>query len=116
MALHIPGTRALKVFDAASRHLNFSRAAEEVGLTPAAVSHQIKEMEEQLGLALFVRTSRSIRLTEAAMAALEVSPGAIIGFTPVAPVEEAPIDHAPMAKAPRKVTKTPARRTKVGRS
>lgn len=57
-----------------------------------------------------------IRLTEAAMAALEVTPGAIIGFTPVAPVEEAPIDHAPMAKAPRKVTKTPARRTKVGRS
>lgn len=65
MALHIPGTRALKVFDAACRHLNFSRAAQEVGLTPAAVSHQIKELEDQLGLALFVRTSRSIRLTEA---------------------------------------------------
>ena len=65
MSLHIPGTRALKVFDAAVRHLNFTRAAAEVGLTPAAVSHQIKEMEEQLGVPLFQRTSRSIRLTEA---------------------------------------------------
>src|SRR5689334_17544641 len=61
----IPGTRALRVFDAAARHLNFTRAADEVGLTPAAVSHQIKEMEEQLGAVLFARTSRTIRLTEA---------------------------------------------------
>lgn len=61
----VPGTRPLKVFDAAVRHLNFTRAADEVGLTPAAVSHQIKELEEQLGLVLFHRTSRTIRLTEA---------------------------------------------------
>lgn len=65
MARPVPGTRALRVFDAAARHLNFSRAAEEVGLTPAAVSHAVKEMEEQLGLVLFTRTSRTIRLTEA---------------------------------------------------
>ena len=63
--MHIPGTRALKVLHAAGRHLNFSRAAEELNLTPAAVSHQIKEIEEQLGMQLFLRTSRSIRLTEA---------------------------------------------------
>ncbi|MCO6051163.1 transcriptional regulator GcvA [Mesorhizobium sp. RP14(2022)] len=65
MASFVPGTRALRVFDAAARHLNFTRAADEVGLTPAAVSHQIKEMEEQLGAVLFARTSRTIRLTEA---------------------------------------------------
>ncbi|MFT4130523.1 LysR substrate-binding domain-containing protein [Labrys sp. (in: a-proteobacteria)] len=61
----MPGTRALKIFEAAGRHLNFTRAAEEVGLTPAAVSYQIKEIEDQLGIVLFARTSRSIRLTPA---------------------------------------------------
>lgn len=63
--MHIPGTRALRAFDAAARHLNFSRAADELGLTPAAISHQIREFEDQLGLELFTRTSRSTRLTEA---------------------------------------------------
>src|SRR4051794_39269278 len=65
MALHIPGTRALKALDAAARHLNFTRAADELGLTPAAISHQIKEIEDQLGLTLFSRTSRSVQLTAA---------------------------------------------------
>jgi LysR family transcriptional regulator, glycine cleavage system transcriptional activator len=65
MANSIPGTRALRALDAAARHLNFSRAADELGLTPAAVSHQIKEIEDQLGMALFVRTSRTVQLTEA---------------------------------------------------
>lgn len=65
MALHIPGTRALKALDAAARHLNFTRAADELGLTPAAISHQIKEIEDQLGLVLFVRTSRAVQLTAA---------------------------------------------------
>ena len=65
MALHIPGTRALKALDAAARHLNFTRAADELGLTPAAVSHQIKEIEDQLGLVLFARTSRAVQLTAA---------------------------------------------------
>lgn len=65
---HIPGTRALRTFDAAARHLNFSRAAHEMGLTPAAVSHQIKEIEDQLEVVLFTRTSRTMRLTEAGVA------------------------------------------------
>ncbi len=64
MAISLPGTRALVVFEAASRHLNFSRAADEVGLTPAAVSHQIREIEDRLQIELFQRTSRSMRLTE----------------------------------------------------
>jgi LysR family glycine cleavage system transcriptional activator len=65
MGLHIPGTRTLRAFDAAARRLNFSRAAEELGLTPAAISHQVKELEDQLGFALFDRTSRTVRLTQA---------------------------------------------------
>ena len=80
MTSHIPGTRALKVFDAASRHLNFSRAAAELGLTPAAVSHQIKETEDQLGMALFVRNSRSIRLTEAGVVFHEAAVEALDGL------------------------------------
>ncbi|PBC10603.1 transcriptional regulator GcvA [Mesorhizobium sp. WSM3859] len=65
MSKLLPGTRALRTFEAAARHLNFTRAADELGLTPAAVSHQIKEIEDQLDLVLFTRTSRTIRLTEA---------------------------------------------------
>ncbi|BCG77563.1 transcriptional regulator GcvA [Mesorhizobium sp. 113-3-3] len=65
MARLLPGTRALRTFEAAARHLNFTRAADELGLTPAAVSHQVKEIEDQLDLVLFTRTSRTMRLTEA---------------------------------------------------
>jgi LysR family glycine cleavage system transcriptional activator len=61
----LPGTRALRTLEAAARHLNFTRAADELGLTAAAVSHQIKEIEDQLALTLFTRTSRAMRLTEA---------------------------------------------------
>jgi LysR family glycine cleavage system transcriptional activator len=69
----VPGTRALRTLVAAGRHLNFTRAADTLGLTPAAVSHQIKEIEDQLGVTLFTRTSRTIRLTEAGTLLLEAS-------------------------------------------
>src|SRR4051812_12636773 len=69
----LPGTRALRTLEAAARHLNFTRAADELGLTPAAVSHHIKEIEDQLGLVLFTRTSRTIRLTEAGTVLFEAS-------------------------------------------
>ena len=75
-----PGTRALRTFDAAARHLNFSRAADEVGLTPAAVSHQIKEIEAQLDMVLFVRTSRSIRLTPAGVVLAAAAADALAGL------------------------------------
>lgn len=61
----IPGTRALRTLAAAGKHLNFTRAAQEVNLTPAAVSHQIRELEAQLGFALFQRNNRRVRVTEA---------------------------------------------------
>lgn len=77
MARFVPGTRALRTLEAAARHLNFTRAADELGLTPAAVSHQIKEFEDQLGMALFARTSRTVRLTEAGAVLSEASADAI---------------------------------------
>lgn len=77
MARFVPGTRALRTLEAAARHLNFTRAADELGLTPAAVSHQIKEFEDQLGVSLFARTSRSMRLTAAGAVLAEASADAI---------------------------------------
>jgi LysR family transcriptional regulator, glycine cleavage system transcriptional activator len=63
MLEQFPGLRSLRAFNAAARHLNFTKAAEEMGVTPAAISHQIKELEDQIGVALFTRTSRSMVLT-----------------------------------------------------
>jgi len=77
MARLVPGTRALRTLEAAARHLNFTRAADELGLTPAAVSHQIKEIEEQLGIVLFTRSSRTIRLTGAGAVLFEASADAL---------------------------------------
>jgi LysR family glycine cleavage system transcriptional activator len=59
----MPGLPALRVFEAAARHLSFSRAAEELRVTPAAVSNQIRTLEDQIGVQLFWRTSRTMRLT-----------------------------------------------------
>lgn len=81
MPAHIPGMRSLRVFEAAARHLNFSRAAEELGLTPAAVSHQIKEFEDQLRVVLFTRTSRTMRLTEAGTVFAEAAAEALQQLT-----------------------------------
>jgi LysR family transcriptional regulator, glycine cleavage system transcriptional activator len=68
-----PGLRSLRAFDASARHLSFSRAAEEMHVTPAAISHQIKELEEQTGVELFTRTSRSMKLTKAGELLFEAS-------------------------------------------
>ncbi len=63
MIEQFPGLRSLRAFNAAARHLSFTKAADEMGVTPAAISHQIKELEDQIGVALFTRTSRSMALT-----------------------------------------------------
>ena len=55
--------RQLRVFVAVGRHLSFARAAEELALTPPAVSMQIKDLEEQVGLPLFDRSGRAVSLT-----------------------------------------------------
>ncbi|RKF15553.1 transcriptional regulator GcvA [Alginatibacterium sediminis] len=64
MARRLPPLNALKAFEAAARHLSFTRAAEELFVTQAAVSHQIKALEEFLALKLFRRRNRSLLLTE----------------------------------------------------
>jgi DNA-binding transcriptional LysR family regulator len=60
--VHLPG---LLTFEAVARHLNFARAAAEMGITPTAVSRTIKNVEAQLNVRLFNRTTRSVSLTEA---------------------------------------------------
>ncbi len=70
MSRRLPPLNALRAFEAAARHLSFAKAAQELHVTPAAISHQIKGLEDYLGVALFQRGKRSIRLTEAGQAAL----------------------------------------------
>lgn len=70
MARTLPPLNSLRAFEAAARHLSFTKAAEELHVTPAAVSHQIKALEEQMGVPLFRRLTRALRLTEAGQAAL----------------------------------------------
>ena len=65
MAQKLPSLNVLKVFDVAASRLSFKQAAEDLCLSPSAVSHQIKVLETQLGLPLFLRLSRGIELTEA---------------------------------------------------
>jgi len=60
----LPPLRTLRVFEAAARHQNYTRAAAELNLTHGAVSHQIQSLQADLGLKLFERDGRSMRLTE----------------------------------------------------
>ena len=62
---HLPPLAAVRVFEAAARHENFTAAAVELGMTQAAVSYQVKLLQERLGLALFRRAGRGVVLTEA---------------------------------------------------
>jgi DNA-binding transcriptional LysR family regulator len=66
----LPPLNALRAFEAAARHLSFTRAAEELHVTQAAVSHQVKGLEDRLGVALFRRLPRRLILTEAGQALL----------------------------------------------
>jgi LysR family glycine cleavage system transcriptional activator len=67
---HLP-LNALRVFDAAARHLSFTRAADALAVSPAAVGQQIRALEDLLGVVLFRRTSKGLELTEEASAGLE---------------------------------------------
>lgn len=61
----LPPLTALRAFEAAGRHANFVRAAEELSITPAAVSQQIRALERYLGIRLFIRRARGVDLTTA---------------------------------------------------
>jgi LysR family glycine cleavage system transcriptional activator len=59
----LPNLAALRAFEAAARHENFSRAAEEIHVTHGAISHQVRALEEELGVSLFVRYGKRIAIT-----------------------------------------------------
>lgn len=73
----LPPLTALRAFDAAARHLSFAKAADELNVTPAALSFQIKSLEDHLGAPLFRRLNRAVELTEAGR---HLAPGAEEGF------------------------------------
>lgn len=65
MSRHLPPLRALAAFEAVARHHSVARAAEELSITPSAVSHRLKNLETHLGVRLFHRTTRAIALSDA---------------------------------------------------
>jgi LysR family glycine cleavage system transcriptional activator len=70
MAAPLPPLSSLRAFEAAARHMSFRKAAEELNVTPAAISHQLKTLEDYLGVRLFRRANRRVELTPAARAAV----------------------------------------------
>ncbi len=92
----LPPLHALRAFEAAARHLHFARAADELGLTPTAISHQVRQLEAILGVELFYRFPRPVRLSAAGeklfpvlRAALDQISGAIDQLTVT--TSEAPV-------------------------
>lgn len=65
MKRQLPSLNALRAFEAAARHLSFTKAADELNVTQAAISHQVKALEDQIGIALFQRRNRQLILTDA---------------------------------------------------
>lgn len=64
LSMSLPPLTAVRAFDAVARHLSFTKAGEELGMTQAAVSYQIKLLEERVGAPLFIRKPRQIALTD----------------------------------------------------
>jgi LysR family glycine cleavage system transcriptional activator len=82
----MPQLNALRAFEAAARHLSLTKAAQELHVTAGALSHQIRGLEELLGLALFERRVRSIALTRAGQ---QLYPGLRTGFIQIKDAVEA---------------------------
>ena len=81
MARQIPPLTALRAFEAAGRHLSFTKAADELHVTQAAISHQVKSLEKYLGLKLFRRLNRTLLLTDAGQLYLPPLTDAFEGIT-----------------------------------
>ena len=77
----LPPLTALRAFEAASRHMSFAKAADELNVTPAALSFQIKSLEDHLGQPVFHRLNRAVELTE--IGAL-LAPGMQSGYSEIA--------------------------------
>lgn len=80
MSRRIPPLNAVRAFEAAARHLSFTHAADELNVTQAAISHQIKALELWLGLPLFRRLNRAVSLTEEGAAYLPAASQALDGL------------------------------------
>jgi LysR family glycine cleavage system transcriptional activator len=78
MSDRLPPLTALRAFEAAARHQSFAKAADELNVTPAALSFQIKSLEEHLGAPVFRRLNRAVELTEAGQT---LAPGCSDGFS-----------------------------------
>jgi len=76
---HLP-LNGLRVYDAAARHLSFTRAADELAVTPAAVGQQIRALEDMLGVVLFRRTPKGLELTHEGAAGLEALRAGFLQF------------------------------------
>jgi DNA-binding transcriptional LysR family regulator len=74
--LNIASLSAFRIFESAARHVSFRAAAEELNLSPSAVSHAIKGLEKSLGVALFERTTRNVALTLSGQTMLAHASGA----------------------------------------
>ena len=77
----LPPLTAIRAFEAAGRHENFSRAAEELGMTQAAISYQIRQLEDRIGQSLFVREKGRVRLSDSGKRLL---PAVASGFASIA--------------------------------
>jgi LysR family glycine cleavage system transcriptional activator len=85
----LPPLVELRAFDAAARHMSFTRAADELGVTPTAISHQIRLLERYCGCALFRRRPRPLSLTEAGARLFPAIRGGLDGFaTAIAAVKQ----------------------------
>ncbi len=86
----LPPLNALRAFEAAARRLSFTKAAEELNVTPGAISQHIRQLEEYAGTPLFRRTGRSVLLTDAAQAALPMVRDAFDQITEAGRIMQAP--------------------------
>lgn len=109
---HLPPLRALLAFETTARHLSVGRAAEELCISPSAVSHQLRTIEDYLGVKLFHRTTRTIQLSDAGYNYLQLVTGGLdriatatqdivdAGFTDVLTIQ-CPPSFAPAWLVPR---------------
>ena len=102
---------ALGVFAAAARHQNFAHAAEELHLTASAVSHHVRKLESQLGVALFQRNARGVTLTAEGRQLADAATAALSDIAAVA----ANLTKARWATLRRKLINVPARIAATGR-
>lgn len=96
---------ALRVLDAAARHLSFTRAADELAVTPAAVGQQIRALEDMLGVVLFRRTAKGLELTPEAEAGLDpLRAGFLMFEESVSAMQAGQSSHSLTIAAPRDFT------------